>query len=68
MTDFLKYDDPKDIEVFPQGKLFRIRYDSTMRKLRILCYNSDNLQQLINAFSDVNPAAFFMKQYGYSVP
>lgn len=66
--DMMKYDDPRDIDVFPQGKVFRISYDSSVNKMRLRCLNSDTLSEIINVFSDTNPASFFMKQYGYNVP
>lgn len=68
MNSFEKYNDPDNIEVFPQGKLFRISYDSNYNKLRLRCYNSSDFESIVEAFSDVNPNCFFMRQYGYEAP
>ena len=54
--------------IFPVGKLFRIVWDATMAKLRLLTKDPSELTAIIDNFSDNNPAAFFVKQYGYNVP
>lgn len=54
--------------IFPTGKLFRIVWDATMSKLRLLSKDPMELSTIIDNFSDNNPAAFFVKQYGYNVP
>lgn len=63
---FSKYTDVVDqIELFPEGKIFRIMFDDTVRKIKIICRRYDLLEELRNAFSAPNPSSFFMKQYGY---
>ncbi len=64
----LKYEDPSGTEVFPQGKLFRISYDAKSNKFQLKCFNRKDLDDIIAVYSDSNPASFFMRQYGYSVP
>ena len=66
MRDLRKYDERPDVEIFPQGKIFRISFVSEMRKFRIFCLNQDDMKSLVSAFSDENPACFFKSQYGYS--
>ena len=65
MTNDSKYEDRPGIEVFPQGKLFRISYSGTNGKFRILSINSNDFESMVSTFSDVNPSAFFKSQYGY---
>lgn len=55
-------------KIFPNGKLFRIVWDSTMSKLRLLAKDSSDLTMIIDNFSDNNPAAFFVKQHGFNIP
>lgn len=63
---FSEYTDTIDqIELFPDGKIFRILFDDTVRKIKIICRRYDMLEELRNAFSAPNPSSFFMKQYGY---
>lgn len=52
-------------DAIPQGKLFRISFDSTTKMMRILCKDKDDFQQLQDAFSVKNDAAFFSERYGY---
>lgn len=52
-------------EAVPQGKVFRIVYDDTMRCLRIFCREHDAFEQLQEAFSVKNDSAFFAENYGY---
>ena len=59
-------DNFQKIEIFPQGKLFRITYDSDGNLLRILAKNQTLLDEIVEAFSVANPAAFFSQQYGYA--
>lgn len=61
------YDDSPNIEVFPEGKLFRISFDSTLNRMRLRCFNFKEMDEIMKVYSDVNPASFFMKQYGYNV-
>ena len=65
MEDLSKYNDLQDIELFPDGKLFRILYDSSVRKFRIICKKYDLFEDLRNSFSVNNQSAFFVAQYGY---
>lgn len=60
-------DDLTAIEIYPQGKIFRISYDSTVREFRLFCKEYSLLTELREAFSSSNSAAFFAKQYGYHV-
>ena len=66
MTDYTKYSDPPNIDPIPVGKVFRISFDATTTKFRIIC-SKYILDGLINTYSDVNPASFFVNQYGYNV-
>ena len=59
-------DDFKKIEAFPYGKLFRLTYDSDGDMLRIIAKNQTILDELVEAFTVDNPAAFYSQQYGYS--
>ncbi len=52
----------------PKGKKFRIIYDPDMRQFKLLAINDTYLDEVINLFSDDNPAAFFMSQHGYKAP
>lgn len=65
MNNFEKYNDEQNIELFPDGKIFRISYDSSVRKLKIISKKYEWLEDLRNAFSAPNNSAFFMSQYGY---
>ena len=58
-------DDLQQIEAFPNGKLFRLLFDSSVGKLRIVSRSYDAFEHLRDAFSAENSAAFFVKQYGY---
>ena len=52
-------------DAVPQGKLFRITYDSTTRCLRLICKHQEIFNELRKAFSVKNDAAFFSERYGY---
>lgn len=66
MRDFSIYSD-HDAECVPSsGKVFRISFDHTTMKFRVFC-SSNVLASLRDAFSDSNPASFFVNQYGYNV-
>lgn len=54
-----------DRNIFPEGKLFRIVFDSSVGKMRILCKTNQISEDIKNCFSDINPASFFVKQYGF---
>jgi hypothetical protein len=58
-------DDLDKIEVFPQGKVFRVLYDGVMRCLRVVARTRDAFEELRNVFSVENKSAFFSQQYGY---
>jgi hypothetical protein len=60
MDNFEKYNDEQNIEIFPDGKIFRISYDSSVRKLKIISKKYEWLEDLRNAFSAPNNSAFFM--------
>lgn len=57
----------ENIDLFPDHKMFYIDYDPTVNKCRLICKFSETLDDIVNAFSDVNPASFFVKQYGFNV-
>ena len=52
-------------EAVPQGKVFRIVYDDTTRCLRVICRDNSAFEELREAFSVKNDAAFFSERYGY---
>ena len=56
------------IEKFPLGKLFRISYDYVTNSLVLKCFNQDDLEKIIDIYSDNNPSYFYMRQYGYNTP
>lgn len=58
-------DNISEIEVYPVGKIFRLLFDSSVGKLRIIARSYDAFEQLHEAFSVDNPAQFYVKQYGY---
>lgn len=58
--DFTVYDDPVSTEIFPDGKIFRLSFDSTVRMLKIICKKYELLEDLRNAFSAPNTSSFFM--------
>ena len=53
---------------FPDGKLFRISFDPLMKQMKVISLRQDLFNELREAFSVNNDAAFFTKQYGYSAP
>lgn len=52
-------------EAVPQGKVFRFSFDSTTKCLRVICREREAFDQLREAFSVKNDAAFFSERYGY---
>lgn len=58
-------DDLSQIEVFPQGKMFRITFDPNVREFRLYCKHYEMLEEIRDAYSAPNKASFFVKQYGY---
>lgn len=67
--DFSLYVDKEitDQNLLQNNKLFRITYDSTLNKFKLITKNRDLLESIRNCFSDVNQSSFFVKQYGYQV-
>lgn len=53
---------------FPDGKLFRLSFDPLMKQMKVISIRQDLFNELREAFSVMNDAAFFTKQYGYSAP
>lgn len=58
-------DDLAKIELLPAGKIFRIIFDSCVRKFKLIAKRYEMLEEIRNAFSANNPSAFIVKQYGY---
>ena len=58
-------DNLNEINVYPPGKLFRLLFDASVGKLRIISKSHDAYDDLHEAFSVDNPNQFFIKQYGY---
>lgn len=56
----------KDIEFFPDGKLFRILFDNVSIRFRILARYSSDFDSIVKSFSDENKGAFFSRQYGFN--
>ena len=54
-----------DEDIFPKGKIFRIVFDNVTAKFRILAKANSDLEKIVNAFSTVNNASFFTRQYGF---
>lgn len=65
MEEFDKYSDDSNIELFPDGKIFRLQFDPSVRKMKIICKKYELFEDLRNAFSAPNTSSFFMSQYGY---
>lgn len=60
-------DDIGQYELFPNGKAFRIIYDPSVNKMKLLAVKFDLFNEIRDAFSCENPSAFFVHQYGYKV-
>ena len=58
-------DDISKIEIFPEGKIFRLSFDANVREFRLFCKHYEMLEELREAYSAPNKAQFFVKQYGY---
>lgn len=56
----------KNIDLFPENKIFRIIFDNVTCRFRIMSKDHLEIDKLINAFSVENKAAFFTKQYGFN--
>ncbi len=52
-------------DAVPQGKVFRVSYDDTTRQLRLICREHAAFDEIQEAFSVKNDAAFFSERYGY---
>lgn len=52
-------------EALPEGKVFRIVFDNTIKCFRVICRDHEAFDQLQEAFSVKNDAAFFSERYGY---
>ena len=52
-------------EAVPQGKLFRIAFDNVTKNLRVICKDHGVFEEIRDAFSVKNNAAFFSERYGY---
>ena len=64
--DLIQYqDDYLQLDLFPQGKIFRLTFDPAVNMLKILSCSRTAFSELRNAFSSPNPGAFFSRQYGY---
>lgn len=64
---FEQYLDQQQIEPFPGKAMFRISYDNTVNKLKIISNSDYDLNRLKIAFSAQNPVSFYVSQYGYAV-
>lgn len=58
-------DDPNVTEALPDGKTFRLSWDPAVGMARVIARSRDSLDELREAFSVKNKAAFFSQQYGY---
>ena len=65
MTQISQYEDPKNIELFPEGKMFRLQFDPVVNKLKLSVKNYKYLEDLRESFSVPNPSSFFISRYGY---
>lgn len=66
MESLEKYaDDLNQIELFPDGKRFRLTFDPTVGKMRLLARKADDLEEIRDEFRVDNNAAFFAQAYGY---
>jgi hypothetical protein len=45
--------------------VFRISYDDTVNQLRLICRDATAFNEIQEAFSVKNDAAFFSERYGY---
>lgn len=52
-------------EAVPQGKVFRISFDATTKNFRLICRDDKPFNEIREAFSVKNNAAFFTERYGY---
>ena len=58
-------DDLTKIELYPNGKLFRITYDSGTGMMRIMSRRYDAFEDIRDKFSASNDAAFFSRVHGF---
>lgn len=54
-------DSLKHSELFPPGKVFRLTYDPTCCKFKIVASKFNALEELRDAFSCDNPTSFFVR-------
>ncbi len=59
-------DDLTKIELYPNGKLFRITFDSNINEMRVMSRRYDAFEDLRDKFSAANQAAFFSKVHGFT--
>ena len=52
-------------EAVPDGKVFRLSFDSTTKCFRIICRDNSAFDEIRNAFKVKNDSAFFSERYGY---
>ena len=52
-------------DAVPQGKVFRISFDSTTKSFRLISRDREAFEEIREAFSVKNNAAFFSERYGY---
>lgn len=52
-------------EAVPDGKVFRLVFDSVTKCFRLICRDNSALDEVRKAFSAKNDAAFFTERYGY---
>jgi DNA or RNA helicases of superfamily II len=66
--EFLEKYDDRDCEcIFPEGKLFRITYNSKLDRFKITTPDTFTFECLREAFSFENSSAFFVRMHGYNV-
>ena len=65
--ELLKYSDVEKPEYIPEGKIFRILFDANMNMMRVVCHSQRLMDCMREAFSDKNPASFYVSMYGYDI-
>lgn len=63
--ELLRYTDIEKPDYIPNGKIFRILFDSSMNMMRIVCHDNKLLDCMRDAFSDINQSAFYISMYGF---
>lgn len=59
------FDDTNTTDQIPSGKIFRISYDAVVKEMKIIAKQWTVFDELREAFSAQNSAAFFVSRYGY---